>query len=179
MAPFCGRELAGGLTGRWSGRPHERAVLSAAVHGRAPLNARSLASSKMCLEIIAEIASDAPARVSPGRLSEVSGLSVTKMRRALRGALHFSGQPGCSCDLMSESADWNAATWALTPQAVRGLERAVELLIREARRFTFLAHWLGGNGPPTAVAVPAAELLRDIRQNQIRNNVVYKVGEPG
>ena|ERR1051326_1326945 len=133
----------------------------------------------MCLEIIAEIACDAPGRVGPERLSEVSGLCVTKTRRAPRGALHFSGQPGCSCDLMTESADWNAETWALTSDAVRGLERAVELLAREARRFTFLAHWLGGDGPPTSVTVPAAELLRDIRQNQVRNNVLYRVGGTG
>src|SRR5258705_3989064 len=137
------------------------------------------ASATMCLEIVAEIASDAPGRVSPDRLSEVSGLCVTKMRRAPRGALHFSGQPGCSCDLMTESADWNAATWALTLEAVRGLERAVELLVREARRFSFLAHWLGCDGPPTTGSVPAAELLRDIRRNQVRNNVLYKVAEPG
>jgi len=130
----------------------------------------------MCLEIIAEIAPDAPARVSAERLSEVSGLTVRKTRRPPRGALHFSQLPGCSCDLMSDSADWNAEAWDLTPRALAGLEQAVMVLIRDARRFTFLAHWLGGDEPPTVAAVSGRELLRDIRENRVRNNVLYKIG---
>jgi hypothetical protein len=133
----------------------------------------------MCLEIIAEIAPEAPARVSAGRLSKVSGLSVRQVRRQPRGALHFSQQPGCSCDLMSDSVDWNAATWDLTPRALVGLERAVTVLVREARCFTFLAHWLGGDEPPTVAAVSGGELLRDIRDNRVRNNVLYRVGGAG
>ena len=133
----------------------------------------------MCLEIIAEIAPDAPARVSAERLSEVSGLSVRKVRRQPRGALHFSQQPGCSCDLMTDSADWNAATWDLTPRALDGLERAVTVLVRDARRFTFLAHWLGGDEPPTVAAVSGQELLREIRDNRVRKNVLYQIGGAG
>ncbi len=77
---------------------------------------------------------------------------------------------------MDESADWNAPTWDLTPKAVEGLERAVKLIAQEARRFTFLAHWLGGDAAPSTVSLPASELLRDIRQNRVRNNVLYRVG---
>ena len=130
----------------------------------------------MCLEVIAEIDADAPTRVGPERLSEASGLSVTKLRRRSPGALHFSENRGCSCDLMTDSADWNAATWDLTPRARDGLERAVALLVREARRFTFIAHWLGGDGQPTVVDVSSKELRREIRENKVRNNVVYRIG---
>src|SRR5262245_51687340 len=131
----------------------------------------------MCLEVIAEIDADVRTRVGAERLAEASGLSVTKLRRGSPGALHFSENRGCSCDLMTESADWNAATWDLTPRAVEGLERAVALLVREARRFTFLAHWLGGGDePPTVVDVSGKELLREIRENKVRNNVVYRIG---
>jgi len=67
----------------------------------------------MCLELIAVPA--APDRVSAKRLSTVSGLAVRKTDRPIKGALHFALDPGCSCSLLAESADWNQATWDLAP----------------------------------------------------------------
>jgi hypothetical protein len=112
-------------------------------------------------------------RVSADRLSAVSGLRIEKRR----GEFHISVDGGCSCSLLSDSADWNAETWALEPKVLDGLSRVLRLLSDEAGGFAFQALWIGDK-PKTRSESSLRELLSDVQQNCVRNKHVYLVGEP-
>jgi len=127
----------------------------------------------MCLELIAVPA--APERVSAKRLSTVSGLSVRKTDRPVKGALRFSLEPGCSCSLLAESADWSQATWDLAPAVLEGLAKVVELVAEEAGGLRFQALWVGDEAE-TEAHVAVKQLARDIRGNKVRNKHVYWIG---
>ena len=130
----------------------------------------------MCLEIIAQILPESKGRVSARRLSEVSRLRVSSTKRRGVSALHFSVSGGCSCEFLSDSAEFDSPVWSLAPEHLPALAEAVSLLGSEARPFTFLAHWLDGESPKETSRVRLSALLKDIRLNQVRNNVVYFVG---
>jgi hypothetical protein len=130
----------------------------------------------MCLELVAIPAH--PGRVSAKALSEMSGLTVTKSDRPVTDAFHFARGRGCSCSLLADEVDWSKPTWALDPQVVEGLAKAVELLADRAQGLTFQAIWIGDTAETTE-RVPLKQLLRDIRGNTIRNKHVYKVGKAG
>jgi len=84
----------------------------------------------MCLQLFAVPAIEG--RVSPDRLSRVSGLRIAKRNQPLKGALHFSRDGGCSCSMMADNADWNAPEWALEPETLEGLASALQVLDNEA-----------------------------------------------
>jgi hypothetical protein len=130
----------------------------------------------MCIRVFAVPAE--PRKVSPRRLSYVSGLVVTKQNRPVKDALHFAKEPGCGCSLLSDKADWNSATWDLLPEVLEGLAKALEMLHVEAKGFTFQAIWIGDDVETEAHA-PIKELLRDVRANRIKNKHVYRVGRAG
>lgn len=115
-------------------------------------------------------------RVSAHRLSEVSRLHVPKVQFRGAPALRFSASGGCSCEFLSDSAEFEAPTWALNPEHLPALAGAVSLLGSEARPFTFLAHWLGGEEPAETLKVKLSALTSDILENRVRNNVLYLVG---
>ena len=129
----------------------------------------------MCLEIIARILPEAEGRVSTRRLSEVSRLRVSSAKRRGESALNFSVNGGCACEFLSDSAELDAPVWSLNPAHLPSLAEAVSLLGNEARPFTFLAHWLDGEPPQETCRVRPSALMKDIRLNQVRNNVVYFV----
>ena len=129
----------------------------------------------MCLEIIARILPEAKVRVSARRLSEVSRLRVSSTKHRGESALHFSVNGGCSCGFLSDSAEFDSPVWSLNPAHLPALAEAVSLLGSEARPFTFLAHWLDGERPQETCRVRPSALIKDIRLNQVRNNVVYFV----
>jgi hypothetical protein len=129
----------------------------------------------MCLEIIARISPESRGRVSARRLSEVSRLRVSKTKHGGEPALHFSVGGGCSCGFLSESAEFDSPVWSLDPAHLPALAEAVALLGSEARPFTFLAHWLDGELPAGTLEVRLPALIKEIRLNQVRNNVVYLV----
>jgi hypothetical protein len=128
----------------------------------------------MCLEVVAVPAE--PDQVSARALADVSGLTVTKSHRSLRNAFHFSREPGCSCSLLADEADWNDPVWAMAPQVLEGLAKAVELIADRAKGVRLQAIWIG-EAPATQDRVPLGELLRAIRGNAIRNKHVYLVGK--
>ena len=130
----------------------------------------------MCVELYAVPAE--PGRVSADRLSEVSGLVVAKSSRPVTGALHFSRDKGCGCSLLGDGADWNEPTGDLVPEALDGMARALSLLHKEAKGFTFQAIWIGDQAESES-HVSLKELLRDVRQNRVRNKHVYAIGMSG
>jgi len=130
----------------------------------------------MCLEVIAQIQPESKGRVSARRLSETSRLHVSKVRFRGAPALHFSVRGGCSCDFLSDSAEFEAPVWALDSEHLPALAGAISLLGSEARSFTFLAHWLDGKAPAETLKVKLSALIKDIEENRVKNNVLYLVG---
>jgi hypothetical protein len=126
----------------------------------------------MCLEIIATISADAKARVSARRLSELTGLIVTSRKFEAASCLHFSVTGGCSCEFLSEEAEFDRETWALAGEHLIPLEKAVRVLADECGRFSFLAHWLGGEPDRRSATVSSSNLIRLVNENQIGNNVL-------
>ena len=127
----------------------------------------------MCLELYAVPA--VAGRVSADRLERVSGLRVKKQRRPVEGALHFSRDGGCSCSLMTDDADWNASEWALEPSILTGLAAALQLIDEEAGGFTFQAVWIGDE-THARERVALRDVLKDVRENRVKNKLVYVVG---
>ena len=130
----------------------------------------------MCLEVIAVQHPDAPSRISAERLAEASRLAVSLRKANGVPCLHFSVTGGCSCDLLSDAADWNSELWSLEGAHLEPLSRAITALGAECGRFSFLAHWLDGKRPKRSESVSAAGLARLVRENQLGNNVLYAVG---
>lgn len=129
----------------------------------------------MCLEIVAQILPESKGRVSARRLSEHSQLHVSSVKFRGESALHFSVSGGCSCEFLSDSAEFEAPVWALNPEHLPPLAEAISLLGSEARPFAFLAHWLDGESPKETSAVKLSALIKEIKSNQVRNNVLYLV----
>jgi hypothetical protein len=129
----------------------------------------------MCLEIIARILPDSKGRVSARRLSEHARLRVASVKFRGASALHFSVSGGCSCEFLSDSAEFESPVWALNPEHLNALAEAISLLASEAGPFTFLARWLGGELPEGTSEVKPSALIEDIKQNRVRNNVLYLV----
>ena len=127
----------------------------------------------MCLQLFVVLGEKN--RVSAERLANVSGLRVEKLKVPVKGALWFSVDGGCSCSLMAGNADWNDAIWKLNPAVLPGLAAAVDLLIKEVKSFTFQAYW-AGDKPKKEIRVAGRDLLRDIRNNAIRNGERYAIG---
>jgi hypothetical protein len=130
----------------------------------------------MCLELLVIPAETG--QVSADALSTASGLTVTKVNRPAKGAYRFAREPGCSCSLLSDDADWNRPTWDLQNDVLEGLARAVEMVAERAGGLTLQALWIGDQ-PDTTSRVPLKALLRDIRSNSLKNKHVYRIGRAG
>jgi hypothetical protein len=127
----------------------------------------------MCIEIYAVPTN--PNRVSDSRLTEISGLTVTKSGRPAKGALHFSRGPGCSCSLLAEECDLGTGTWKLDPEVLDGLTAALKALYDAAEGFTFQALWIGDESERVE-DVLLKTLIQDARENRIRDKYTYKIG---
>ena len=126
----------------------------------------------MCLRVYA-VPSE-PAQISARRLAETTGLAVKKQG----DELHFAKLPGCSCSLLTDSADWAHECWDLVPDVLEPLATGLELLHQEARGFTFQAVW-EGDEVETESRVRLHELLKDVRENRVKNKHRYQVGRAG
>src|SRR4051812_17437245 len=109
----------------------------------------------MCLEIIAAISPDAKGRVSADRLGKLSGLAVTSRRIGGKPVLHFSVTGSCSCEFLSDDAEFESQVWSLEPSHLPALARAIATLAEECKRFSFLAHWLSGERPRADTPISA------------------------
>ena len=123
----------------------------------------------MCLQMTA--LPNLAGRVSARRLAQVSGLSVSKHE----DHLWFADQPGCSCSLLTDHADFSADTWDLRPEVVEPLAHALQLLGKEAHGFTFKALWAGDLVESTG-RITLREFLAEVRANKLRNAHQYVVG---
>lgn len=130
----------------------------------------------MCLEMTASIAADAKGRVSAERLSQITGLSVSSGKADGRPVLHFAVTGGCSCEFLSDDAEFECETWALSAPHLPALSEAVSLLHLECDKFSFIAHWLGGQPPARTQNISGAALAKLMVNNELGNNIVYVVG---
>ena len=127
----------------------------------------------MCLELT--VVPSVTGAVSADTLSELSGRTVTKSMTHVATAFYFAREPGCSCSMLGDDADWDSSTWAFDPAVLEGLARAVKEVAARAKGLTFEALWMGYPFE-TQEHVPLKQLLRDIRSNAIKNKHRYVVG---
>jgi hypothetical protein len=125
----------------------------------------------MCLAVLAQIADNAPGRVGAKRLGELSGLVISSSRLDGLPALHFSVSGGCSCEFLARGPHKHKGTWELD---LAKLAVAIGVLNSEARKYRFVAHWLGGEPERTEQRITGKELLRIVEENQVGDNVVYR-----
>lgn len=130
----------------------------------------------MCLEILASIAPDAKHRISAERLSQLSGLVVSARKVGNMPTLHFAVTGGCSCEFLSENAEFECETWALTQENLPALSRAILALSKECKKFSFVAHWLNGERPRKTNKVAGSALAKLVAENKVGNNVLYVAG---
>ena len=128
----------------------------------------------MCLDITATIAPDAKARISAKRLSELSGLHVASFKIDGLPTLHFSVNGGCSCEFLSDNAEFESETWALDPNHLPALAQALSILAKETGRFSFVARWLNGERSRRTERIRGAQLVKLVTENRVGNNVLYE-----
>ena len=128
----------------------------------------------MCLEVLAQIADNAPGRIGAKRLGELSGLVISSSHLDGLPALHFSASGGCSCEFLARGSHKHKGTWELDPKQLAKLAVAIGVLNSEARKYRFVAHWIGGETERTEQRITGKELLRFVEENQLGDNVVYR-----
>jgi hypothetical protein len=90
--------------------------------------------------------------------------------------LHFAVTGGCSCEFLSDDAEFECETWALSPSYLAALSQAVLALAKECKSFTFVAHWLNGERPRTTEKISGSALAKLVSENKVGNNVLYIAG---
>jgi hypothetical protein len=90
--------------------------------------------------------------------------------------LHFSVTGGCSCEFLSEDAEVEGESWALSPAHLPSLAEAINALQRECKQFSFVAHWLGGERERRSQRLSGEVLTSLVGRNEVGNNVLYVVG---
>lgn len=130
----------------------------------------------MCLEIVAAISPEARAHISAARLSGICGLKVLSRKFEGSSCLHFTVTGGCSCEFLSDAAEFKCETWTLDPVHLQRLAQAIDALCDECKSFFFVAHWLGGDRERRSEKISATALAKLVAENQIGNNVLYVVG---
>jgi hypothetical protein len=133
----------------------------------------------MCLEVLAQIADTAPGKIGAKRLGELSGLVISSSRLDGLPALHFSVSGGCSCEFLARGPHKHVGTWELDPTQLAKLAVAIRALNSEARKYRFVAHWLGGETERTERRITGKELLRLVEENQVGDNVIYRTWSDG
>jgi hypothetical protein len=128
----------------------------------------------MCLEVLAQIADNAPGRIGAKRLSELSGLVISSSCLDGLPALHFSVSGGCSCEFLAKGPHKHKGTWELDPKQLAKLAVAIGVLNSEVRKYRFVAHWIGGETERTEQRIAGKELLRLVEESQVGDNVVYR-----
>ncbi len=77
-------------------------------------------------------------------------------------------------DMLTEKADWDAATWDLDVQQLPRLALAVDQLARHLNYFTFRMAWVS-ESTLKKIPIEIAELLTLIHESKIGNRVEYEV----
>jgi len=131
----------------------------------------------MCLKVIATISPSSQKRVSARRLSKVTGLSISSIKREGKPSLHFTVSGGCSCEFLAENYNSTDPVWNLAPAHLSRLADAVEFLGKNTDGFSFLVDWLNGDIEQTESDLTLEDLMKRIMDNNIGNNVLYHVGK--
>ncbi len=129
----------------------------------------------MCLEITAAIESAAMGRISPDRLSRLTGLRVSSGKEDGRSVLRFSVTGGGSCEFLSDDGASDAGVWALSQEHLPVLTEAISTLSRECGKLSFLARWIGEGSPTGSRGISGAALTKLVQENQLGNGVTYRV----
>jgi hypothetical protein len=130
----------------------------------------------MCLEIVTAISPAAKGRISARRLSQITGLAVSSRKAGSKPVLHFAVTGGCSCEFLSDDAEFESETWILAAPHLSALALAVSTLAKECKSFSFLAHWLNGERPRQTRPISSSALAKLVQENKVGNNVLYVVG---
>jgi hypothetical protein len=129
----------------------------------------------MCLEVSIAITKLASSGVGPERISAASGLVIAKGKNNLGSCMLLSGGGGCSCDLLSDQADFEQPSLKLTEEAAEKVAEAVRFVGKEARAFIFQSRWLGDSQhEPRRMTLSA--LLNAIRTSTVPKNTPILVG---
>jgi hypothetical protein len=94
-------------------------------------------------------------------------------------ALHFSVSGGCSCEFLARGPHKHEGIWELDPTQLTKLAVAIRALNNEARKYRFVAHWLGGGTERTERRITGQELLKLVEENQVGDNVIYRTWSDG
>lgn len=68
----------------------------------------------------------------------------------------ISEEGGCACSLLSDSADWNANTWAMRPEVLDRLATTLEILVQFGPKGLLVeALWVGDVASETVTLTPS------------------------
>lgn len=87
----------------------------------------------------------------------------------------ISEEGGCACSLLSDDADWNAATWAMRPEILERLARTLQILADEGPSTLFLEALWVGETPVATTRVTAAELVMLARSSRLGTRTRYEL----
>lgn len=82
---------------------------------------------------------------------------------------------GCACSMLADDADWNSETWALRPEVVEPLARALEALVQHGPRPLVLEALWAGDSPHTEVSLGADEVGSLVRGEGLGTKVRYVI----
>jgi hypothetical protein len=133
----------------------------------------------MCLLITVRVNQSAELNAIES-LIEDNAVPVRRRKRWWRTTNELDiSDDGCACSLLTDDADWNAATWDMLEDARLRLARTVEALgNRFPRGFTLEALWIGETPDETRI-VTADELAQFVRANALGTKTRYEVDPRG
>jgi len=87
--------------------------------------------------------------------------------------LYFNGGP-CACDRLSDGADWDAPTWAMTPDGANQLAREIASLALAADAPMLLQALGGGDEPDHTVSLTLQELCDLAAASRLGTRTAYR-----
>jgi hypothetical protein len=94
-------------------------------------------------------------------------------RDVVRASISEGGM--CACSLLTDEADWNADSWAMRPEVLEPLSRALETLAsRGPARLAVQALW-AGDGPAEERVVTARNLATTAREGRLGTRIRYVI----
>jgi hypothetical protein len=112
---------------------------------------------------VRRLATDAPTSMGFG----YEGRGILR-RHPARLALH-------GCDLLTDEADWNAATWDMTWDAAAGLADSIDYFIRKAPQGLIAEAFWDGDRAESTVELSADAFLDLVRSGRLGTKTRYAV----
>jgi hypothetical protein len=129
----------------------------------------------MCLQITVRVNQPADSHAIESLVDE-NAVPVRRRKRWWRATNEFDvSDDGCACSLLTDDADWNAATWDMLEDARLRLGRTIEALGKSLPNgFTLEALWIGET-PDETRTVTADELARIACASELGTKTRYEV----